>query len=164
MSDTGGRDGPTTRPATDADDRFLRDLFAATRPEFDHLPADVASGLLAHQYEIRAAQYAARFPDARDTIIEIGGRPIGRLLVAESEPPGERGVTVVVDIAIHPDAQGRGHGTAVLEALLAEADRRGDVVELSVARDNPAIRLYERLGFRPSARGHDNVYCLLTRV
>lgn len=43
----------------------------------------------------------------------------------------------------------RGVGTALLKALLREAATHGVVqISLSVERDNPAIRLYRKLGFR----------------
>lgn len=153
---------PTTRPASDADDGFLRDLFAATRPEFGHLPADVAGALVGHQYEIRAAQYRARFLNACDEIVEVADRPIGRLLT-DRRVDGNGAMTVIVDVAIHPDLQGQGYGATVLRAVVEHAAERGDDVELTVARDNPARRLYERLGFRLVTGLDDDVYCLLRR-
>lgn len=55
----------------------------------------------------------------------------------------------VQNIAVRRDAQRRGTGRALLEALLAEAHRRGRrKVLLEVAVDNaPAQRLYETYGF-----------------
>jgi [ribosomal protein S18]-alanine N-acetyltransferase len=55
----------------------------------------------------------------------------------------------VQNIAVRRDAQRHGTGRALLEALLAEAERRRtDQVLLEVAVDNePAQRLYEAYGF-----------------
>ena len=55
----------------------------------------------------------------------------------------------VQTVAVSPDAQGRGLGRLLLDALVAEAARRGATsVLLEVRADNPAaIRLYERTGF-----------------
>jgi ribosomal protein S18 acetylase RimI-like enzyme len=50
-------------------------------------------------------------------------------------------------ITIHPDHQNRGVGTAVITDLLNEADRRGVPTMLQVFDINPALHLYERLGF-----------------
>ncbi len=52
-------------------------------------------------------------------------------------------------VAVSPDAQGRGLGRVLLDALVAEAARQGaSSVLLEVRADNPsAIRLYERTGF-----------------
>jgi ribosomal-protein-alanine N-acetyltransferase len=57
----------------------------------------------------------------------------------------------VQNIAVRRDAQRRGVGRALLEALLAEAARRGARhILLEVAVDNaPAQRLYAAYGFEP---------------
>ncbi|GAA4688467.1 ribosomal protein S18-alanine N-acetyltransferase [Phytohabitans rumicis] len=57
----------------------------------------------------------------------------------------------VQNIAVRRDAQRRGIGRALLEALLAEAEQRGvGKVLLEVAVDNaPAQKLYAMYGFEP---------------
>jgi ribosomal-protein-alanine N-acetyltransferase len=57
----------------------------------------------------------------------------------------------VQNIAVRPDHQRQGIGTALLEALLAETARRGvRPVLLEVAVDNAkAQRLYDKYGFAP---------------
>lgn len=51
-------------------------------------------------------------------------------------------------IAVHPDHQGRGLGTALLRTLLDRADELDAAVVLEVRTDNDtAIALYERHGF-----------------
>lgn len=55
-------------------------------------------------------------------------------------------------IAVRAEARGRGVGTQLLRALLAHAHREGAAqLSLSVERDNPALRVYERAGFRIAA-------------
>ena len=50
---------------------------------------------------------------------------------------------------VEPDERGRGTGALLVEAALAAARERVEQVTLTVVADNtPAIRLYERLGFR----------------
>lgn len=51
----------------------------------------------------------------------------------------------VVELAVHPSAQRRGIGTALLEALLR--GRRERTAVLSTRTDSEAHRLYHRLGF-----------------
>ena len=41
----------------------------------------------------------------------------------------------------------RGIGTEVVKGLIEEAARAGRAVTLGVVKTNPALRLYERLGF-----------------
>ena len=140
------------RESTGEDVPFLRRLFVATHPEFGVLPVDLAASILVHQYEVRERQYRARFPTLVDHVIEFDGRPAGHLSIAAIE---NRTVIVLVDIAVLPDAQHNGLASSVLAQLLADADRRGATIELSVTADNPAVRLYERFGFVPSAHAEN---------
>jgi ribosomal protein S18 acetylase RimI-like enzyme len=57
----------------------------------------------------------------------------------------------VESLSVSPQARGAGAGTALLSAVRAELERRGcRHWSISVAADNAAaVRLYERLGFRP---------------
>lgn len=148
----------TVRDATAADRAFLRRLFIATHPEFAALPPDVAESISGHQYDIRERQYRDRFPTMRDQVVEVDGDPVGRLSTAP-----RAGTIIVVDIAVVPDGQRGGVGSAVLAQLLADAERRGVTVELSVHGDNPAVRLYERLGFEASAHAETAGYLRMRR-
>ncbi len=56
--------------------------------------------------------------------------------------------TPKVSIGVQPAARGHGVGEQLMRALIGEAARRGLGLCLSVRTDNPARRLYERLGFR----------------
>ncbi len=48
---------------------------------------------------------------------------------------------------IAPEIQGQGIGTHVLRTLLAEGRQSSKEVTLAVMKVNPAVHLYERLGF-----------------
>ena len=56
--------------------------------------------------------------------------------------------TPKVSISVKPNARGQGVGAKLMRALIGEAARRGLGLCLSVRSENPARRLYERLGFR----------------
>jgi ribosomal protein S18 acetylase RimI-like enzyme len=59
-------------------------------------------------------------------------------------------------IGVLENARGEGAGSAMLEHLLDVARKKGYVaVSLSVDRDNPARRLYERYGFVDAGVSHD---------
>ncbi|MFL5796843.1 MAG: GNAT family N-acetyltransferase [Actinomycetota bacterium] len=85
-------------------------------------------------------------------VAEIDGRPVGAAWVRPLPPdrPGygfidER--TPELSVAVVPDERGRGVGSGLVQAVLEAAQRAGyGAVSLSVERDNPALRLYERLG------------------
>jgi ribosomal protein S18 acetylase RimI-like enzyme len=51
-------------------------------------------------------------------------------------------------IAVVPSRRGRGFGEMLMKALMDRARAEGhDALSLAVERDNPAIGLYDRLGF-----------------
>jgi len=53
-----------------------------------------------------------------------------------------------ISIAVAEEVRGRGVGTALLERLVDRANQEGVLaLSLSVEAANPALRLYERLGF-----------------
>ena len=57
-------------------------------------------------------------------------------------------------VAVHPRAQGKGIGTALVRGALVAAGEAGfERVTLAVTRANePALRLYERAGFAEAVR------------
>jgi ribosomal protein S18 acetylase RimI-like enzyme len=67
---------------------------------------------------------------------------------------GDRGYGYVDDatpelsLAVWPGRRGGGIGTKLLAAALARAGEEYEGVSLSVSAVNPAVRLYERAGFR----------------
>jgi GNAT superfamily N-acetyltransferase len=67
---------------------------------------------------------------------------------------GERGYGYVDDatpeltLAVWPTHRAQGIGTRLLNAALARAAQEFPAVSLSVTSTNPAVRLYERSGFR----------------
>ncbi|WP_262283096.1 ribosomal protein S18-alanine N-acetyltransferase [Micromonospora sp. MA102] len=105
------------------------DLFGAERWSPAMFWNELASG---HHYLVAT--------DDDGTVLGYAG-----LMVA---PPDEAWVQ---NIAVRRDAQRRGIGRLLLEALLAEAARRGvRSTLLEVAADNaPAQRLYAMYGFEP---------------
>ena len=128
----------------DRDFRF--DLFCRSRlPEWDLVQLDpgVRHQLMQMQFEAQTTSYAAQFPRARFDIVELEGRPIGRIVV---DRPGDR--IHIVDQAIVPELRSRGAGTAIMKALMQEAEETEMPLRLMVADANdPSLQLYQRLGF-----------------
>lgn len=56
-------------------------------------------------------------------------------------------VTPELAVAVVPECRGRGIGTKLLVQLVETAEDLFSAVCLSVRADNPAVRLYQRIGF-----------------
>jgi GNAT superfamily N-acetyltransferase len=147
------------RPAGEADEPLLRELFRAARPELLllPLPPDQLNAMVDLQQRAQTLGYHSAHPAAVDLVVEREGRAVGRLLVDEGPP------VTVVDIAVLPDDRGSGVGTAALQEVLAQADRRGVETRLHVRIGSPARRLYERLGFVAVPGPDDAVDLLMVR-
>ena len=134
------------RPATEADEGFLRQVYAESRrEELDQVawPPGQREAFLAQQFEAQDAHYRKYYPGAEFLVIEFAERPAGRLYVRKT-PPEIR----IMDIAVNAEFRGKGIGTALLSGLIAEGRAGGQIVTIHVEKFNPALRLYERLGFR----------------
>ena len=57
------------------------------------------------------------------------------------------GYVEVSAVCTHPDARGRGYARALMTGVMADIARRGETPFLHVLPDNPAIRVYEGLGY-----------------
>lgn len=88
---------------------------------------------------------------ATSTALPIGAAWL-RLLTGEDQGYGYvNDDTPELSIAVKPEYRGRGVGTALMTRLLATAQTRYPAISLSVTANNPARRLYQRLGFTFSA-------------
>jgi GNAT superfamily N-acetyltransferase len=149
-------DGLVLRHERNEDEGFLRELYASTRigelASVGWSPAQTGE-FLRMQFDLQRAHYRRHYPDASFLIVVIDGRPVGRLYVHYT-----RQDVRVLDIALVPDARGKGIGRGLLETVLEQAARLGAPVTLHVALGNPARRLYERLGFRGVTQDALNVF------
>lgn len=96
------------------------------------------------QFNAQHAWYQEHYQGATFDVILVDGAPAGRLYV-HRRPKEIR----LVDIALLPEFRKGGLGTSILRDLLAEGEAAGKPVTIHVEVYNPAMRLYERLGFRP---------------
>jgi ribosomal protein S18 acetylase RimI-like enzyme len=136
------------RKASGGDAPFLRDMVKHAyywrwgAPETADVPAS------------RYVQGWGR-PGDRGLILLDEGFPVGAAWYRLFKPdrPGygfldER--TPELTIAVVPSKRGRGFGQELLSALLEQAREDGhSSISLSVEKDNPALKLYERFGFEP---------------
>lgn len=146
------------RSITDADLPFLARLYASTRAE------EVARApgwseqqkreFLQLQFDAQHRFYQEQFPRADYQIIERGGEPIGRVYTDRRDAEIR-----LIDIALLPAHRGGGLGRLLIEDLQEEASEQGLPLRIHVEKNNPAYRLYLRLGFETIA--DKGVYDLL---
>jgi GNAT superfamily N-acetyltransferase len=77
----------------------------------------------------------------------VGYRVDGRLVAMAGERFHPPGYTEVSAVCTDPDFRGRGYAERAMRTIGAGIVARGETPFLHVATDNPAISIYERLGF-----------------
>jgi len=130
----------------DADHPFLRALYANVRAaELAPVPwpEEAKRAFLDEQFALQHDHYVKNYPGADLLLIERASLPVGRIYVYRTENEIR-----LMDIALVPEARGQGIGSALLHELMGEARATGRELTLHVEPDNPAQRLYQRLGFR----------------
>jgi ribosomal protein S18 acetylase RimI-like enzyme len=139
------RRGYALRPEEDADVPFLMLLFASTRAQelagIDW-PDDHKRMFLAQQFTAQRHHYRTQIDRCEFHVIERDGVPVGRLYLQERVTQLH-----IVDIALLPTETGQGAGTILLQALTDAAWSRDKGLGIFVEKNNPALRLYRRLGF-----------------
>ena len=139
------------------DEPFSEKVYASTRVEELALTdwGDARKAAFCrHQFTAQDAHYRAHYPGADFSIIERDGVPAGRLFVAR----WEREIRIM-DIVLLPEHRRAGIGMRLLRGLQEEARAAGRALSIHVEKFNPALRLYERLGFR--AKEDRGVYLLM---
>lgn len=136
----------SVRPEQPGDEPFLLNLYASTRAnEMRMVPWDDAQkeAFLRSQFGLQIHHYRKYYPAAAFLMVQLDGQPIGRLYVDRSDR-----CIHVIDIALLPEHRGAGIGGRLIRDVLSEAWTEHKAVQIYVERDNPALRLYKRLGFR----------------
>src|SRR5262245_60972104 len=107
-------DGGTVelRPVSKSDDPFLLSVYMSTREE-ELAQAEWQEGqkdlFVRWQFDMQRREYDARFPDSAYHVILVDQQPAGRVWVGTDNEQIR-----LLDIALLPDFQNRGVGTALL--------------------------------------------------
>jgi ribosomal protein S18 acetylase RimI-like enzyme len=139
----------TLRAVAAVDEAFLREVYSSTRTEeLAQVPwnDEQKTAFLRMQFDAQDRYYREVYPNGAFDVILIEGEPAGRLYV--NRGPDE---VRIIDIAMLPAYRNRRIGTHLIGALQAEAALARKPLRIHVERFNPAMRLYERLGFQPIA-------------
>jgi ribosomal protein S18 acetylase RimI-like enzyme len=128
------------------DEPFLEKLYASTREQELAMTSwndEQKAAFCRMQFVAQRTHYTQYFPEATHDVIEREGVPAGRLYVDRAE----REIRIV-DIALLPEHRREGIGTHLLTTLQEEARGVGKALSIHVEKFNPALKLYERLGFQ----------------
>lgn len=151
----------TFRPITEADIPHLYETYASTRVEELALVPDWSEAdkavFLTQQFNAQHQYYQQVYKNADFQIIEYNKQPIGRFYIQWDFKPTE---VRIIDIALLPGFRGKGIGTAILNNIFEKATDLRKSVTIHVEYNNPAMRLYERLGFRKIGE-FNSVYYLM---
>jgi GNAT superfamily N-acetyltransferase len=136
----------TLRAVSAEDDPFLLSVYKSSRA--DEL-AQVqwaegqADAFIKWQFDLQRGEYGAKYPDAEYDVILIDSEPAGRIWIGRDKEEIR-----LLDIALLPEFQNRGAGTALVNSLITEARAAGKLLRHMVfVLNNNAHRFYERLGF-----------------
>jgi ribosomal protein S18 acetylase RimI-like enzyme len=137
------------REVSERDYPFLQALYAEVRaPELARASWSEAEKnvFVVQQFTLQDRHYRAHYLNADFWVIEWceTSEPIGRLY--RSQHASER-LDRLMEISVLQRFRGCGIGTALTKGVMHDAAARDHDVGLAVEPNNPAMRLYERLGF-----------------
>ena len=145
------------RPIRQDDEPFLFKLYASTREEeLKLVPWNEQQkvAFLQMQFAAQHNYYQEQFSDANFSIIEQKNKPIGRLYLDYRSKEVR-----IIDITILSEYRNQGIGSQLLQDILISATERDLPVRISVEQNNPALNLYNRLGFKKM--GDTGIYFLM---
>jgi GNAT superfamily N-acetyltransferase len=152
--------GIRLRPMEAGDEIFFRALYAEVRePELctTDWPAAEKQAFCDAQYTLQDHHYRQHYADFEPWAICRDDTVIGRMYLATFD-----GLLILMDIAIATPHRGQGIGSTLLRDVIGQADMHGREIRLHVEPDNPARRLYARLGFIEMERG--DIYFEMRRL
>ena len=140
---------------------FLQEVYASSRDwEMKLIPwsKEAKKIFLQQQFQAQDAHYKKYYPNAMYQIIQQNSKDVGRIYINWDED------CRIIDIAILSSFRNKGIGSKVLHDLFKEADAKNICVTIHVERENPALKLYKRLGFLPTSSNFTNeVYQFMKR-
>lgn len=124
---------------------FLYQVYYSSREEemaLSNWTEAEIENFLRWQFSLQHKQYLENYEGARFDIILYQGERAGRLYVQRQKEEMR-----IIDIALLSRFRRLGIGSKILKELMKEAYKRNCILSLHVEHNNPALGLYERLGF-----------------
>lgn len=136
----------TLRPVAEEDKNFLCSVYTSTRLEelaVTGWTGEEKAGFCEMQFSAQDTHYREHYPTAQYSVILSENIPAGRLYVDR----WAREIRIM-DIALLPEYRSKGIGAYLLRQLMDESTASQKLLSIHVEKLNPALRLYERLGFQ----------------
>ncbi len=125
---------------------------------------EVPRSLVRDDPKCRAAYWGfGTRPDDRAVVATVGGAVVGACWVRTTDEYGHiDDQTPSFSVSLYKPYRRHGMGTAMIKAMLDELSAAGyERASLSVQKENPALSLYERMGFRIVGDGADETEWLM---
>jgi ribosomal protein S18 acetylase RimI-like enzyme len=149
------------RSITQQDEALLCEIYSSTRAEEMERVGDWSkeqkTAFVRQQFEAQHVYYQQNYIDAAFWIILKNGQAAGRLYIDENFVDGS---IRIIDITLLPLYRNTGIGEGILKDVLSYAQQKKKPVTIHVESFNPAMKLYERLGFTLKDK-KNGVYYLL---
>ena len=133
------------RAVEEKDTAFIEAVYRTTREaelNLTNWSEYQKSAFINMQSAAQLAEYKTKFPDARFQVIIYNKKDAGRFFTCETENDIR-----LLDITILPEFTGKGIGTNLLNRLIQRSNKIQKKISLHVIASNPAMKLYQRLGF-----------------
>lgn len=133
------------RTVEEKDAAFIEALYRTTREaelNLTNWSEHQKSAFISMQSAAQLADYKTKCPGARFQVITYNKKNAGRFFTCETENDIR-----LLDITILPEFTGKGIGTDLLHRLIQRSNKVQKKISLHVVASNPALKLYQRLGF-----------------
>ena len=133
------------RPEVKKDTAFIEAVYRSAREaelNLTNWTEQQKSAFALMQCMAQLSEYKIKFPGALFQVIVFNKRNAGRLYTWETDNEIR-----LIDITLLPQFRGRFIGTALLKDLVKRSDKVQKKISLHVDPTNPALHLYQRLGF-----------------
>lgn len=137
------------RAVNEADMPRLFDIYASTRAEemalVPHWTEEQKKAFLSQQFLAQHQYYQDFYQVADFHVIEVDQEVVGRLYVHWEYSPLE---IRIMDISLLSGFRGKGIGSKLIKEIQQKATVMDKAVTIHVESSNPALQLYQRLGFQ----------------
>ncbi|MGH2553134.1 MAG: GNAT family N-acetyltransferase [Chitinophagaceae bacterium] len=133
------------RPVEEKDQAFMEKVYRSTREkelEITGWTELQKQAFVFMQYSAQLSEYKEKFPGAAFQLIVYKKKPAGRFYTWQ----GDNEIRLI-DITLLPQFRGRGIGTFLLQDLINQSNRILKKISLHVEPSNPALKLYQQMGF-----------------